>query len=250
MKLNLLLLMAGSSETFAQAGYVYPKNLVEIHGRPMLQHVLENLARLTYPQEKRMICVVRRDENLRYHTNSVISLIDPEARIMELTGEAAGAACSALMAVDFIQNDDPLLIANGDQVLDVDLNAMLADFDRRGLDGGVAVFRDIHPRWSFVKCNDQGEVIEAAEKRPISNLATAGFYYFRRGADFVAAAQRMILKGASVNGHYYICPAYNELVLKQRRIGVCEIPKSHYWSLATPASVDAYIERRARHTEP
>ena len=250
MKLNLLVLMGGSSEAFVQSGYAFPKNLVEINGAPLVQHVLDSLGRLACPDGKKVICVLRAEENARFYTGAVIRLIEPMATLVELSGVTSGAACSALLAVDSINNQEPLLITNGDQILNTDLNAVIADFDRRGLDGGVVVFRDIHPRWSFVKCNEKGEVIEAAEKRPISNLATAGFYFFRQGADFVEAAQRMIIKGASVNNQFYVCPAYNELVLKQKKIGVFEIPKSAYISLATPAGVEAYAIRMAQRTEP
>jgi len=83
-------------------------------------------------------------------------------------------------------------------------------------------------------------VVEAAEKRPISRLATAGFYYFARGRDFVDATSEMIKKDAHVNGQFYICPCYNELILRQRRIGVRVIPRSAYRSLAAPGDVHAY----------
>ena len=245
MKLNILILMAGPSDAFAQAGYQVPKNLIEINGDPLVQHVLASFDRLTFAAEKNLICVVRREENLRFHTEAVIRLIEPTARVVELDAETSGAACSALMAVEHINSDTPLLIVNGDQILDADLNAIVEDFWQRDLDGGIAVFKDVHPRWSFVKCDAAGIVIEAAEKRPISDLATAGFYYFRRGSDFVQAAMSMILKGASVNNLFYICPAYNELILQQKRIGVFKVAKSSYCSLATPAGVAAYAARLA-----
>lgn len=245
MKLNILVLMAGSSEAFAQAGHAFPKNLVEIDGDPLVQHVLRSLDRLTVPAERRFICVVKRDENTRFHTGAVIRLIDPQATIVEIDGDTSGAACSALLAIEHVDNEEPLLIVNGDQILDVDLNAIVVDFANRKLDGGIVVFKDIHPRWSFVKCDADGFVIEAAEKRPISDLATAGFYFFQRGMDFVQAAMAMILKGASVNSVFYICPAYNEMILRHRRIGVFTIPKTAYYSLATPAGTAAYSARLA-----
>jgi len=243
MKLNILVLMAGSSEAFAQAGYAYPKNLVEINGDPMVQHVLGRLQRFSFPEERRIICVLKREENARFHTGAVIRLLEPEASIVELDGETSGAACSALLAIEHIDNETPLLVLNGDQIIDVDLDEVIRDFWQRELDGGIIVFKDIHPRWSFVRCDADGYVIEAAEKRPISDKATAGFYFFRRGSDFVMAATSMIIKGASVNNVFYICPAYNELILQQRRIGISVVPKGSYCSLATPAGVTAYAAR-------
>lgn len=242
--MNIVVLFAGSSAGFKEAGYAFPKPLVELAGRPLVQHVLENLAPLA-ATGARLIVLVRHEDNLRFHIGSVIRLLVPGAEIREVRGDTSGAACTALLAVDLIDSPEPLVIVNGDQLIAADLAGIVRDFDARSLDGGIIVFPDIHPRWSFVKTGADGLVIETAEKRPISNLATAGFYWFRHGADFVAAAQQMILKNAGVNGLFYVCPAYNELILRNRRIGVSPIAKSAYISLATPQNVQAYERRLA-----
>jgi dTDP-glucose pyrophosphorylase len=237
--INVLILMSGSSKSFKEAGYAFPKNLVELGGAPLVQRVLEHLAPLD-AFGARYLCVLRHDENAKHHTGAVIHLVNPAAVLAELQADTSGAACSALLAVEHINNDAPLVIVNGDQILDTDLPAAIRDFQGRKLDGGILVFEDLHPRWSFVKCDEAGLVIETAEKRPISKLATAGFYYFAKGSDFVLAATEMIKKDAQVNGLFYICPAFNELVLRQRRIGVHKIPRKAYHSLATPTDVQAY----------
>jgi len=237
--LNVLILMSGSSQPFKDAGFVFPKNLVEVAGKPLVQRVLEQLACLR-AADARFLCVIRRDENVKHHTGAVIHLIDPTAVVVELRGNTSGAACSALMAVDHINNENPLVIVNGDQLLEADLVAAVCEFQNRKLDGGIIVFEDLHPRWSFVKCDEYGRVVETAEKRPISRLATAGFYYFLQGRDFVLAATEMIKKDAHVNGLFYVCPAFNELILRQRDIGVHKIPRSAYRSLAAPADIHAF----------
>ncbi len=237
--MNVLVLSAGSSKAFVDAGYLFPKPLAEIAGRPLIDHVLTNLCPLVQ-NGGRMIVVVRHDDNLRYHVGSVIRLLQPSAVVIEVRGETGGAACTALLAIDSIPLDEPLVIVNGDQVLDAPIADIVDGFVQRGVDGGIIVFHDVHPRWSFVKCDDTGRVIEAAEKRPISNLATAGLYYFARGRDFISAAESMILKDAAVNGLFYICPVFNELILRNAEIYVHEVPKSVYVSLALPQGVEAY----------
>lgn len=245
MKLNILVLMAGGSEAFESAGYLYPKNLVEIGGQPLVERVLSNLSCI-HCCPSRFLCVLRRSESVKFHTASVIRLIAPEAIVVSVGEPTSGAACTALLAIEHIDGPTPLLVTNGDQILDTDLDAILTDFLRRDLDGGIAVFRDVHPRWSFVKCDASGMVVEATEKRPISHWATAGFYYFKHGSDFVSAAESMILKGASVNNLFYVCPAYNEMILRQKRIGVYEISKSCYLSLATPDGVERFEQLLAK----
>ena len=248
--MNLLILMAGPSDRFREAGFAFPKNLIELEGQPLIQHVIENLRTLRRGGDGRAILALRRDENLRHHTDMVARLLAPDALVCEVGEKIAGAACSALLAISHIDNDQPLVIANGDQIICADLAAAIAAFTERELDGGIVVFDDVHPRWSFVRTDENGLVVEAAEKRPISRLATAGFYYFARGRDFVRAAKRMILKDASVDGLFYVCPAYNELLLENARIGIHLIPRNAYFSLATPQGVQAYTEFLKAHPAP
>ena len=245
--MNILILMSGSSQAFKDAGHLFPKNLTELAGKPLVQRVLEQFEPLRQ-LSARMICVLRADENAKHHTGAVIHLVDPAAILVLVNGDTSGAACSALLAVEHINNDEPLIIVNGDQLLETDFVAAIRDFQHRKLDGGILVFEDIHPRWSFVKCNAEGRVIETAEKRPISKLATAGFYYFRTGQDFVLAATEMIKKDAQVNELFYICPAYNELILRQRVIGVHLILRKAYRTLASPADVHGYAAYLEAHS--
>jgi dTDP-glucose pyrophosphorylase len=243
--MNVLMLMAGSSGAYREAGFPFPKPLVEICDQPILQHVLRSLEPLTAAPH-RAILALRSDENAKYHVGAVARLLDPRVQIVEVRADTGGAACTALLAVDMINNTSPLVVVNGDQIIDTNLDEVIQGFQQRELDGGIVVFEDVHPRWSFVKCDAQQMVIEAAEKRPISNNATAGFYYFARGTDFVAAVKSMILKDAQVNGSFYVCPAYNELILLGRGIGVHRILKEQYFSLSTPQGAQNYAAHLQR----
>ena len=239
--MNVLILMAGSDDAFRQAGYVYPKNLTEIAGLPLAQRVIDGLSSLHSPNN-RFIFLLRGDENRQSYTGAAIQLLLPDATIVEVPGITAGAACTALLAIDQINSEQPLLIVNGDQIIERNIAEIVEDFQRRRLDGGITVFEAVHPRWSYAKCDERGLVIETAEKRPISKLATAGMYYFVSGRSFVSAVISMIKKDANVDGAFYVCPVYNELILQQARIGVFKIPRSTYFSLANPQSVQAYEE--------
>jgi dTDP-glucose pyrophosphorylase len=238
--MNVLVLMSGSSQAFEDAGFKFPKNLTEIAGQPLVQRVLFPLLPLL-SKDAKLICVVQRDENRKHHTGKVLQLIHPSVSLVEIPSATAGAACSALLAVDYIDTEEPLIIYNGDQILEgIDPTEIVSEFMERQLDAGVLVFRDIHPRWSFVRCTGEGMVIETAEKRPISNLATAGFYFFRRGTDFIRATKSMIKKGAHVDGKFFVCPSLNEMILDHARIGIHEIDRNQYRSLSSPVDVTAY----------
>ena len=176
----------------------------------------------------------------------MIRLLAPSAEVISVPAVEFGAACTALHAISHIGRDESLLVLNGDQILDGDLAAIVAGFEADDLDAGVVTFDAVHPRWSYVRCDDEGLVIEAAEKRPISHVATAGAYWYRRGGDFVEAVMSMIRKDASVEGRFYVCPTFNELVLRGQRIGTRLIDRDRYYSLAAPQGVATFEELLAR----
>jgi len=235
--MKIVIPMGGSDERFKQHGFPFPKPVIEIDNKPLIEHAFDCL-RMTPHAD--FTFVIRKEDDLRFHLRDVLHLLDPDCEIITADGETMGAACTVMLAVEQIDNDEELVIANGDQILGFDLNKVVDGFRERDLDAGTVVFDSVHPRWSFVKTDDAGRVIEAAEKRPISRNATAGVYYFKRGADFIAAAKAMIHKGASVNGGYFVCPSLNELILAQKTVGIHQIERDQYISLATPQAVEEY----------
>ena len=241
--MNVLILMAGTHLSFEQAGYAFPRNLVQAKGKPVLQLVIENLLPLKKMGAK-FCTMVNREEDRRFHTGRVLQLIESDIAIHRVQGETPGALCTALLGIDHIAPDQPLIITNGDILMDCDLVAAIRHFQARDLDGGTITFTDIHPRWSFVKLDATGYVVEAAEKRPISHHATTGFYYFRRGQDFLDAAFRCLQKDAHVEGSFYICPVFNEMILEQKKIGTWQIERSQYHTLKTAEDVRNYDERQ------
>ncbi len=237
--MTILVLMAGSGDAFKEAAYPYPKNLVEVNGLPVVQRVMESLEPL-FALASRVVFMIPDEEVRQYHTDEVIRLLMPSATVLPITLPTAGAACTALLAVEALEPDEPLLIVNGDQIVAADLAQPVSDFLESGWDGGIVVFEAVHPRWSFVRCDADGMVVEAAEKRPISNRATAGVYYFARARDFIEGAMNMIKKDSHVGGAFYICPVYNEMILNQARIGTRQIGRETYFSLANPQGVEDY----------
>lgn len=245
--MRTILLAAGGSEAYAEAGYFYPKNLIEVAGRPVLQHVIGSLGETA--RHGRLVAMVRREEDLRHHTGRVVRLIEPTATVIPVE-QTSGAACTALLAIEHIAEDEPLLLVNGDQVLREDLDAIVAGFADRGLDGGVVVFPGVHPRWSYVRVDEDGLVIEASEKRPISRLATAGVYWFARGRDFVDCARDMVRKDAHVGGSFFVCPTFNEMVLRSRRVGIHATTRDAYLSLHDPQALGVFEEHlKSRRVE-
>lgn len=238
--MNVLILASGSDRAFMETGYQYPKNLIEIGGIPLIQHVLESFSTVIDDCEE-IIITVKQEESSHYHTATILKLLLPKCRVLEIPRETMGATCTALLASEFIDNEQPLAIINGDIILENFTTEVFKFFEEKNSDGGAVTFESVHPRWSYVKCDETGAVIEATEKRPISKTATAGVYYYRHGSDFIEAAKDSIRKDARIDGKFYICPVFNEMILKQKKVTVFPVKnKNWYHSLSTPAGVKAY----------
>ena len=237
--MNVVVMLAGDGGNFVKNGQKYPKLLTEINGKTMIEIVLEGLTSLTIP-ENNIIFMVRKYDNDRYYLGDVIRLILPESQIMSVEGETAGAALTSLLAIEYLDENESLVLVNGDQLLDYDENELVKFFVKNDADAGVFVFNSFHPRWSYVRTDEDGLVVEAAEKKPISNQATAGFYYYKKTFEYIKSAKRMILKGGDVNGLYYICPVFNEMILEQKKILTYSIDSKKYHSFMSPEKVKEF----------
>jgi dTDP-glucose pyrophosphorylase len=234
-----LIPIAAHETLFPATDFHFPKPLIEIDGEPMIARVIANLRR--GDPGARFIFIVRSEDCRKFGLNRTLRLCaGADSVVVELDKPTAGAACSALMAIDHIEDDKPLVVANGDQIFDCDLSAIFAGFQARGLDAGVVTFESVHPRWSYVRAESDGSVLEAAEKQVISRNAVAGLYYFRRGREFVACATRMILNDRSVAGRFFVAPTLNEAILAGLKVGTAAISGTEYHSLYSPQRLELY----------
>lgn len=230
-----VLILAAGPDDVTIPGRGYPVALSEFDGHPLIELTLRSVAEL---QDARVICAIREEESPRSHLDNIIKLIDPTIEVLRVRHGTAGAACTALLAIDHI-DDDELLILNANEILDADFPTIVHAFRSSSATAGVVVFPAVHPRYSYVRI-EGGLVIEAAEKRPISRSATAGFYWFRHGDEFVAGAMRMISKEASVGGLFYICPVLNELILDGKDVQTFAVQPSSYHPLKDDRQVYRY----------
>ena len=225
--INILIPLAGRSQIFE--GQFFPKPFFEINDHIMIEYPIAALNRIT--EEKRFIFVLRHEDCVKFHLDKTIELLtSPNTVIIRQIGDTKGAVCTCLLAIDHINNDDPLIISNADQYLDVDYNQVLAHFRKHKAQGGLVCFDSVHPQWSYAKLDKEDNIIQTAEKQPLSRHAIAGFYYFEKGKYFVTASERSLEHEAHCNGLYYTAPIYNELLLEGLSLKAYHVPKEKYHS--------------------
>jgi dTDP-glucose pyrophosphorylase len=227
--------MAGAGSRFEKAGFTFPKPLIEVNNKPMIQVVVENLN-----LDANFIYIVQKSHREKYNLDTLLNLLTPNCKIVEVDGLTEGAACTALLAKEFINNDNPLFFANSDQFVEWDSNEFMYKMQETNCDGGIVTFKSTHPKWSFAKTNEDGLVVEVAEKNPISDDATVGYYYWKKGSDFVKYAEEMIDKNIRVNNEFYVCPVFNQAIKNNKKIRTFNIEKM--WGLGTPEDLDYYLK--------
>ena len=236
--MKILIPMAGEGSRFAKEGYTFPKPLIDVNGKPMIQRVVENL-----DFDSEYIFLVRREHIEKYEgmLDTLDRITNGRFRYVVVDSLTEGAACTALLARDIIDDEEDLLIANSDQIIDYEPENFSLIRNTSNFDAVVFTFNAVHPKWSFVKTNSRGYITEVAEKKPISNIATCGIYWYRKGSDFVKYADQMIEKNIRVNNEFYIAPVYNELIEDGKSLVPFYVSKMH--GLGTPEDLRFYLDK-------
>ena len=238
--INIVIPMAGLGSRFSAAGFEKPKPFIDVSGKAMIVRVLENLAY----QNARYILIARKEHIQR--ESELVNEIKKSYNVDIITIDEVteGTACTVLAAKDFINNDDPLVIANSDQIVDINFYDFVDDSLNRNLDGSILTFIDEkkNPKWSFAKINKNQMVTKVKEKQPISKYATVGIYMFNKGRYFIDGVADMITSNDRVNGEFYTCPVYNYLISDRLQIGIYDIDPTLMHGIGTPEDLDKYLK--------
>jgi NDP-sugar pyrophosphorylase family protein len=238
--LNVVLPIAGRGTRFSEAGYQLPKPLIPVHGVPMIEIVVRNIRP---NRAHRFVFVALREHLDQLGMRETLRRIAPGCVIAPVDGVTDGAARTVLIARRHINSWDPLMIANSDQWVDVDINTYLMAMDRDKSDGLIMTMKANDKKWSYVGLTPDGVVTTVVEKEVISDEATVGIYNFRHGRDFVNGAERMIAKNLRVNNEFYVAPVYNELIAAGARVTIFNVGSESkgMHGLGIPADLDKFL---------
>ena len=234
--LNILIPMAGAGKRFADVGYTFPKPLIEINNKPMIQWVVDCIN-----IKANFIFLILKEHQEKYNISSVLKILKPNCKIIEINELTEGAACTTLLAEKFINNANPLIIANSDQFIRWNSSNVMYNLTSKKYDGAILTFRSIHPKWSYVKSDNDNIISKVAEKKVISNRATVGVYYWKKGSDYVKYANQMIDQNIRVNNEFYVCPVYNEALKDKKKVKAVDVDEMI--GLGTPEDLNVFIKK-------
>lgn len=235
--INVVVPMAGLGSRFSNQGYELPKPLIDVNGLPMIQRAVWSCG-----IGGRTIYLVQAEHNKKYNLSALLPAMTPslEVIVIDVDGLTEGAAATILLAKEYIDNDDVLVICNSDQIVEWEPNTFLFNTGtERNLEGCIPIFAGEGPKWSYVETDEEGLVTKVAEKDPISDQASVGIYYWVQGSDYVKYAEQMIAKDIRVNGEFYIAPVYNEAIADGLRVGTYPVDKMI--CLGTPEDLESYL---------
>lgn len=233
--------MAGRGSRFLIEAHKNPeygkaKPMINIGGKTMVEWALSS-----YPlkKEDRLIFLVLKEHVEDYHIDEDLKNIFGDSIVVIVVDKVTeGAACTALLAKEYINNEQPLLITDSDHFVDGKMH--FGEINKySGIDGMIPVFYANNSKWSYSAVNSEGYVTEVAEKIQISRAANIGAYYFGKGRDFVWAAEEMIEENDRTNGEFYLAPIYNYMIRRGKKIRLSRPRFAH--GLGTPKDVEKFL---------
>ena len=227
--------MAGKGLRLADAGFEKPKPLIEIKNKTIMEWSINSLS-----LDGTFIFCPKQEHIERFGIDSKLKEIINDCKIVPISYDTHGPVDTILNARDLIDNNDELLITDVDHYVEWDAQFFNENIRKRDIDGCTMVFPEPqnNEAYSFVKLDDDGFIIESAEKIPISSIATVGIHYFKRGSDFVKFADEMIERKITIKNEFYVTPIFNLFAENNKKIVTMQVKKM--WPLGNPDEIEKF----------
>jgi NDP-sugar pyrophosphorylase family protein len=233
----LIIPMAGRGSRYANVGYTTPKPLIEINGKSMLYHAFQSVKDVPYTK---VVFIALKEHERDYGIRKLIQeQIVQDFELILLDDVTEGQLCTVLEASAYFKQGHAILIAASDSYIKSNIEN---DIKQNNIDGLISVINLPGEQWSFAKTDEEGKVIEVAEKTRISDNASTGIYYFKDARLFEQMGNELINQKETTKGEYYIMPLYNKLIAQGANIRLSQA--NAMWDMGTPEAkqkFEAYL---------
>jgi dTDP-glucose pyrophosphorylase len=239
--MNVVIPLAGKDKRFDEKGVF--KAFTNVQGKPLVKFCTDSIPYIFQEREIQIYFLVLKEHEEKYEVSKRLKELYSNCKIIIVSEMTEGAACTVLLAKEFIDNEDELVIYLADLHFSADLKKYLEGEEYKEIEGFLVTFKGDHQKYSYALCEGYC-VKKVAEKQVISDNASAGFYYFRKGKYFVKAAEEMIKDDSKRAGlgekkWFFICPVYNDLIEMDYNIGI--IPSKFIEDLGCDEFVEKYL---------
>lgn len=232
--MNVLLPIAGLGSRFPNSQT--PKPLIQVNDKPMVLAAIESIG-----LDGNYIFIIREEHDQKYNLEKKLKDI-LDCTVIKVNYLTQGPACTALLAEEFINNEEPLIIANCDQIMHWDKNTFNTFCKYYPHDGFLVTYFAETQMNSYAKIDKNGFVTLIKEKEVISNVSTNGIHFWKKGSFFVESTKKMILANDTApNGEFYIAPSYNYMIKMGLKVGIYHIPNEQHWAIGTENDLAFYL---------
>ncbi len=243
--MQIVIPMSGFGERFRRAGYVFPKPLIEIDGKPVIAHVID-----MFPGETDFIFICNRDHlsEPSYRMEETIRRYCPAGRVVAIDAHKLGPVYAVLQAASLIDPQQPVVVNYSDFTCYWNWEHFCDFVVQSKCDGAIPAYKGFHPHtlgtthYAYLREAD-GWVLDIQEKQPYTDnrmeeYASSGTYYFSSGQLMLDAFQPTIDRNLNVGGEYYVSLAYKPMLESGKRIAVYDL--QHFMQWGTPEDMAEY----------
>jgi NDP-sugar pyrophosphorylase family protein len=235
--LNIVIPMAGLGTRFINAGLLDPKPLIKVNKKYLIEHSVTSLG-----IEANYIFITKKYENDNYNKklSNLLKSICPNSTEIQINVSTSGATETVLYAKEYINNDNPLIITNCDQIINWNSNDFLNFVKNNECDGSVVLFKSKDLKNSFAEIKNN-LIVKIVEKQNITDNALVGVHYWKNGKDFIDSAEKLLNSfRAEGSPECYISETYNYLIKNNKKIYPYFLQKHSYIPLGTPEDLEKY----------
>lgn len=235
--MNIVIPMAGAGTRLAGHESGQPKPLIKVGGRPLWQWAtgclpLDRAERLVF------ICLKEHVEvfDLKRLIEKEMSAFPVSVRVLDSVTD--GQLRTVFLARDILELTCATLIFNADTWFRHSESVFLDSC--RSQNGTLGVADREGDRWSFARLDEDGRVVEVAEKRRISSLASTGLYHFSDTRVFLTDADAALSSPAGAAEHY-VAPLYQRMIDRGDSVGV--VHADEFFPIGTPKELALFTSR-------
>ena len=214
-KIHLVMPMGGAGSRFFKNGFIIPKPLIELNGKPFFYWATQSIVKFVDVEDITFVVLKKHIEE--FEIDKKILEYYNDAKIVVITQVLNGAILTCEYGANSIDDDLPIIFNDCDHAfISEEFNNFCADKKFDLYDGALLTFESNDPKYSFLRTDKDNNVIETVEKKAISNHAICGAYYFKN-KDVFTKYKDLYLNRCNYS-EYYVSGVYNIMAEDDNKI--------------------------------